>query len=128
MRRSVACLLALLLGCVPPSHSLPATSDNEVRGLFETGYESRHFIACGDADRIRRPVEFVPGAAPAQWPEGVPGSYNSRVYFVRWQGAVAPRERVPIGSRTDLPPFVVSHVSAVRAPRRGECGWQPSRP
>jgi hypothetical protein len=60
--------------------------------------------------------------------DGVPGGYNSVVYFVRWRGTVAPRERSAMGVRTDLPPLVVSEVLEVRAPRRGECGWQPPRP
>ena len=128
MTRLYLSVTLLLTGCAQTSRSASQSSGDEIRGLYESGYESRHFVLCGDPDGVRRPVEFAPGARPKHWPDGVPGGYNSTVYFVRWRGTIAARKRTAMGIRTDLPPIVVNEVLEVRAPRRGECGWRPDRP
>jgi hypothetical protein len=114
-----------MAGCAH-ARPVPAPLADEVRGLFETGYEAHHFRPCTPSDALvwrLRPDPGIPLATPRT---GGQGAYNSYVYYVRLRGAVdtlAAPDPGSIGGRV----FLVHEVLEIRPPRRGECGWSPGR-
>jgi hypothetical protein len=115
----------VVIGCAH-ARLVPAPLQEEVRGLFEVGYEAYDFRPCTPADALIRRIRPDPGVSLATPSKGGRGAYNSYVYFVRLRGApdtLAAPEPTRAGGRT----FVVHEVLEIRAPHRGECGWAPGR-
>lgn len=122
---AVVAMMSLAICACARARSGPAPLPDEVRGLFEIGYESYDFRPCTPTDALTRRLRPDSGVSLSLPGKGGRGGYNSYVYFVRLRGAVdslaVPN---PGGGVRD---FLVHEVLEIRPPQRGECGWRPGR-
>ena len=114
------CVAALTAIACTHHRATPAPFQDEMRGLFETGYEAQDFRPCDSTAVWSRGVRFAPGVELPNTAPGGRGAYNSVVYFVRWRGEVTAPD--PGTLRRAV---IVQEVLEMRPPRRGECGWRP---
>lgn len=114
------CAAALTATACAAHRATPTPFSDEMRGLFETGYEAYDFRPCDSTAVWPRGVRFAAGVEPPSTARGGRGSYNSVVYFVRWRGTVTAPD--PATFRRAV---IVREVIEIRQPLRGECGWRP---
>jgi hypothetical protein len=123
MRLTIVLPVVLMLGCA--WHRAPAPLPDEFRGLLRSAFEASSFLPCNAPDSAAHGVRFDPGAAPETWPVGaVSRDEASGVHYVRWRARVAPYGLMPLGGQSTVPAYWVFEVLEIRAPRRGECGYQ----
>ena len=112
--------LVYLVGCQRATQ-LPAPLPDEMRGLYESGFEPRGFRLCDESvDGIWRAVRLPASADASSWP-GTPTGMSAVMSYVRWRAALA--EPVP-GGTGRAREVIVREVLEVRAARHGDCGWE----
>lgn len=127
IRRFVGCGILAGLAAVACAHARPVPPPlaDEMRGLFEVGYEAYDFRPCSPPDALARPVRPDPGVSLATTEKGGRGGFNSFVFYVRLRGVV---DSAAAPDPTRRPRALRVHeVLEIRDPRRGECGWLPGR-
>ena len=123
MRLTNVVPIVLALGCA--RHRSPAPVSDEFKGLLRSTFEASSFLPCNAPDSAAHGVRFYPGVEPEAWPAGAVSRDETRgVHYVRWQARIAPSGPTPLGGTSTAPAYWVYKVLEIRAPRRGECGYQ----
>ena len=96
----------------------------ETTGLYEAGLEPQGFRLCADStgSGIWRPVEFAPGIIHNNWPYTRTNDQSRVVTLVQFRGLIDPPEKR--GAIIWPGRVHVKKVLGVRAPHRGDCGWE----